>query len=288
VRSPPVHWTDYQRETAKFFQSLGYDMSIEETLEGARGKHKVDVVIRFERPPFFKCLWVVECKFWKSNVPKEKVLVLKSIIDDVGADKGIILSEKGFQCGCFLCAKQTNILLRSLSELRETDQVQRLKQELELREAGRINAIANQSILVLMERMAVALGLLTPEKMSDAARVLQIIPKVSPFAGTQFEATIASSDIELSTLLLELRHGLKAAGWIEINQSNLGTIQGEQSSVGDASFVKIRASRDSRLLDAANVLASALNEQKIAAIVLDTGIDIAKENTIHILVGPTF
>jgi hypothetical protein len=48
---PPVHWTDYQRETAKFFQSLGYDTSIEETLEGARGKHKVDVVIRFERPP---------------------------------------------------------------------------------------------------------------------------------------------------------------------------------------------------------------------------------------------
>jgi hypothetical protein len=281
-----VHWTDYQRETAEFFQSLGYDTSIEETLEGARGKHKVDVVIRFERPPFFKCLWVVECKLWKSNVPKEKVLVLKSIIDDVGADKGIILSEKGFQSGCFPCAKQTNILLKSLSELRETDQGQRLKQELELREAGRINAIANQSILVLMERMAVALGLLTPEKMSDAARSLQIILKVSPFAGTQFEATVTSSDIEISTLLLELRHGLKAAGWIEIDQSNLGTIHGEQSSVGGAPLVKIRASRDSRLLDAANVLASALKEQKIAAIVVETRISIVKENTIHILVGP--
>jgi hypothetical protein len=125
-----------------------------------------------------------------------------------------------------------------------------------------------------------------PEKMSDAARSLQIIPKVSPFAGTQFEATVTSSDIELSTLLLELRHGLKAAGWIEIDQSDLSTIHGEQSSVGGAPLVKIHASRDSRLLDVANVLASALNEQKIAAIVLVTGIGIARENTINILVGP--
>lgn len=114
-----MDWRDYQKETASFFFSLGYDATIEETLVGARGKHNVDVVVRFAKH-HFQCLWVVECKLWSSNVPKEKVLALQTIIDDVGADKGIILSEKGFQSGCFACAQRSNVLLSSLSELRET------------------------------------------------------------------------------------------------------------------------------------------------------------------------
>lgn len=43
-----------------------------------------------------ECIWVVECKFWKIKVFKEKVMVLKLIVDDVGVDWGIIVSEKGF------------------------------------------------------------------------------------------------------------------------------------------------------------------------------------------------
>jgi len=116
-----LNWREYQQETAKFFRSLGYDVTIEEKLKGARGEHKADVVSRFGRHGF-KCLWVIECKLWSSNVPKEKVLALQSIIEDVGADKGIILSEKGFQSGCFACAQRTNIFLSSLSELRKTHQ----------------------------------------------------------------------------------------------------------------------------------------------------------------------
>ena len=50
--------------------------------------------------------------------------------------------------------------------------------------------------------------------------------------------------------------------------------------------IHLDAIRDSRLLGAANALASALNEEGIAAIVLEAEIiDIASENTIHILVG---
>ena len=69
---------------------------------------------------------------------------------------------------------------------------------------------------------------------------------------------------------------------------NISTIHREQSSVGGAPFVKVHvdAIRDSRLLDAANSLASALNEEGIAATVLETEIGITSENTIHILVGP--
>ena len=102
------------------------EIGLRQGLEGARGKHKVDVVVRFAKH-HFECFWVVECKLWSSNVPKEKVLALQAIIDDVGADKGIILSEKGFQSGCFACAQRSNILLSSLSELRETHEDDRYR-----------------------------------------------------------------------------------------------------------------------------------------------------------------
>lgn len=114
-----MDWRDYQQATAEFFASLGYEATTDETVKGIRHKHNVDVVVRFSKHSF-KCLWLIECKLWASPIPKEKVLAFQSIIEDVGADKGIILSEEGFQSGCFACANRTNILLSSLSELRQT------------------------------------------------------------------------------------------------------------------------------------------------------------------------
>ncbi|GGC16361.1 restriction endonuclease [Dyadobacter sediminis] len=67
-------------------------------------------------------MWIVECKAWNSNVPKEKVLALQSIITDVGADRGFLLSEKGFQSGALRIAEKANITLTSLYDLGQTIQ----------------------------------------------------------------------------------------------------------------------------------------------------------------------
>jgi hypothetical protein len=32
--------------------------------------------------------WIVECKAWRSNVPKEKAMTLMSILQDIEADRG--------------------------------------------------------------------------------------------------------------------------------------------------------------------------------------------------------
>jgi hypothetical protein len=116
-----MKWREYQEQTADFFHWLGYQATPDQKLTGARGEHRIDVAVRFSKHEF-SCLWIVECKLWARNVPKEKVLTFQSIVEDVGADKGIMLSEKGFQSGCFTCASSTNILLSSLSELRKTHQ----------------------------------------------------------------------------------------------------------------------------------------------------------------------
>jgi hypothetical protein len=111
-------WKDYQEETARLFRELGCTVTTDAEILGARGKHLIDVSVRFSRFGL-KQHWIVECKFWKSAVPKEKVLALKSIVEDIGADRGILVSESGHQSGAFAVAQHTNITLISLKGLRE-------------------------------------------------------------------------------------------------------------------------------------------------------------------------
>jgi hypothetical protein len=112
-----VPWKKYEQDAAAFFTSLGLKAEIETTIQGARTKHAIDVLVTgtYQTLPL---KWIVECKCWKTNVPKEKVLALQATTQDVGADKGILLSETGFQSGAIRACKNTNITLTSLEDLR--------------------------------------------------------------------------------------------------------------------------------------------------------------------------
>jgi hypothetical protein len=111
-------WHDYQERTATFFRSLGLQADTDVNVQGARARHKIDVLVRFERFGI-PILWLVECKLWNTRVPKEKILTLQSIAQDIGADKAFLLSESGFQAGAISAARSTNILLSDLHMLEE-------------------------------------------------------------------------------------------------------------------------------------------------------------------------
>jgi hypothetical protein len=108
----------YQEQAAAFFRKLGLRAEVELRVEGARGAHDIDVWVTGTIQTF-QVRWIVECKDWATNVPKEKVLALQAIAQDVGADRAFLLSEKGFQSGAIRCARNTNISLTSLADLEE-------------------------------------------------------------------------------------------------------------------------------------------------------------------------
>jgi hypothetical protein len=114
-----MDWRQYQHEAAEFFQSLDCKVAIEAKIAGARAEHKIDVWVLFSMFGL-ETKWVIECKNWNSPVPKEKVLALKSIVEDVGADRGILISTAGFQSGAVHAAEMTNITLTDLDSLKET------------------------------------------------------------------------------------------------------------------------------------------------------------------------
>jgi hypothetical protein len=110
-------WKRYQEDAAELFRELGCDVETDVEVTGARGKHLLDVSVRFSRFGL-RQHWIVECKFWNRAVPKEKVLTLKSIVEDIGADRGIFITKSGYQSGAHASASHTNLVLTSLAQLR--------------------------------------------------------------------------------------------------------------------------------------------------------------------------
>jgi Restriction endonuclease len=108
----------YEHEAAEFFRTFGLTAEVQKTVKGVRGENDIDVWVTGTMGAF-QVQWVVECKDWKDNVPKEKVEALYAIVQNVGADRGWLLSEKGFQAGAVDWAEKTNITLTSLEVLRE-------------------------------------------------------------------------------------------------------------------------------------------------------------------------
>jgi predicted Mrr-cat superfamily restriction endonuclease len=104
-------WKDYQQLAAAFFRKLGLEATVEKELHGARGVHKVDVYVTGDYMGIV-FTWIVECKHWRSNIPKEKVAALAGVLQDIGSDRGFLLSEKGFQSGALRMAEKSNITLR--------------------------------------------------------------------------------------------------------------------------------------------------------------------------------
>ena len=112
-------WSQYQDEVAGFFRFLGLEAETNQRVDGVRTVHNVDVVVR-SRHAGVEVLWLVECKYWQTRITKDKVLAIREIVNDTGADRGFIMAESGFQSGALEAACYTNVMLTSLRDLKET------------------------------------------------------------------------------------------------------------------------------------------------------------------------
>lgn len=125
-----MNWKEYQHTVAAALATVGCHTRVEERIRGTRAIHKIDVSARFRQHGIAQ-LWIVECKALAKPVAKEKVLVLQQIIADVGADRGLLFCEMGFQAGAVTAAYSSNVTLTSLADFRDRSQEER--EQLKLR-----------------------------------------------------------------------------------------------------------------------------------------------------------
>ncbi|WP_214415485.1 restriction endonuclease [Sphaerisporangium fuscum] len=110
-------WRDYEQQTALLLANLGFATEVQATLYGADDvPYKIDVTARRQLAGV-SLLWIVECKLHNSSVTRDMVNTLKAKVDDLGADRGLLMSESGFQSGAVRYALRRNITLTSLGDL---------------------------------------------------------------------------------------------------------------------------------------------------------------------------
>lgn len=110
-------WYKFQEEICDYFNSIGAESKTNVTIKGVRTTHDIDILVQTK---FLgqDLLWVIEAKKWKYKVNKLQVLGLRTIVDDIGADRGFIISEVGFQKGAIEASNNTNIKLKTFNELK--------------------------------------------------------------------------------------------------------------------------------------------------------------------------
>jgi restriction system protein len=108
--SIPSTWQDLQQHVAQILSECGFLVDVERSIATVRGNVNIDVfaeeTVRGRRYTILS-----ECKYWKAAVPQNVIHGFRTVVGDVGAHKGYIISTSGFQSGSFKAADLTNIEL---------------------------------------------------------------------------------------------------------------------------------------------------------------------------------
>ncbi len=97
------------------FNECGFETEISKVVDLVRGKKEIDVFAQDTTSEHHPVI-VVECKFWSKSVDQETVHSFRTVVEDCGANIGLIVSKSGFQSGCYDAAEKTNARLLSLRE----------------------------------------------------------------------------------------------------------------------------------------------------------------------------
>ncbi|MGY4794883.1 restriction endonuclease [Lysinibacillus fusiformis] len=118
----------YLELTPEEFERYSLDLLFEQTqnlenlvfehnriIEAHDGNYQIDGYIEFTFMGL-KYKTLVECKHYKSAITREKVQILHTKIQSLGAQKGILISTSNFQSGAIEYAKIHGIALIQLTE----------------------------------------------------------------------------------------------------------------------------------------------------------------------------
>jgi len=111
----PATWQDLQTETARILEECGFTVELEKKVETARGEVEIDVYAE-EAVKGRTYRILCECKHWKSKVPQQIIHGFRTVVADIGANVGYIISLNGFQSGAFSAAELTNLELVTWEE----------------------------------------------------------------------------------------------------------------------------------------------------------------------------
>lgn len=114
----PDNWRELQDAVGRLLAECGFAVEIEKKVETVRGTVELDVFAQ-EEVKGRRYSIVVECKHWKSRIPQNVVHGFRTVVADLGANIGYIVSTAGFQEGAFQARELTNVELLTWEQLQD-------------------------------------------------------------------------------------------------------------------------------------------------------------------------
>lgn len=108
----PRSWRDLQDCVAQVFSEMGCQVQVGTTVKLPRGTVELDVMVR-DTSTVPHSLYVCECKNWAKRIPKSIVHSFRTVVSELGANRGFLISRNGVQSGAREAAEFTNIDLMS-------------------------------------------------------------------------------------------------------------------------------------------------------------------------------
>ena len=115
TKNTPNDWKELQNITGKILTECGFSVSVEKKVSSVRGTIEIDV-FAIETIMGRENKIICECKYWKNRVPQSVIHSFRTIIGDIGANTGYIISLNGFQKGALKAIENTNIRILNWEE----------------------------------------------------------------------------------------------------------------------------------------------------------------------------
>jgi hypothetical protein len=113
--SLPETWQELQFRVARIFTEIGLFAEVGKQVATPRGNIEIDVYA-VDLASVDKTSYVVECKNWKNAVPQAVVHSFLTVMQEVGANIGLLVARDGLQSGAKGFTINTNVIGLSYAE----------------------------------------------------------------------------------------------------------------------------------------------------------------------------
>lgn len=114
-------WGGFEKLVARLHDTGDVKVEHNVQLPGkSGGSYQIDVAVRSTREPY-AYLTIIECKYWNHPVGRDIINALASVKEDVGADKAVCFTNKGFQSGAKEVADHRGVDLFVVKDLLSED-----------------------------------------------------------------------------------------------------------------------------------------------------------------------
>ncbi|WP_158602484.1 restriction endonuclease [Pseudomonas sp. WPR_5_2] len=117
-RNVPDSWQALQTQVGRILEECGFDVEVEKKTPAVRGAVELDVYAE-ETVRGRKYAIACECKYWRSRIPQNVVHGFRTVVQDIGANIGYIISMEGFQSGAVSASDLTNLKLVTWQEFQD-------------------------------------------------------------------------------------------------------------------------------------------------------------------------